>query len=728
MKNRFALYKSAIYTLLIDPLFYISSIATILFCSFRFFFSHQFFIEGIGTTDLREFFQSIPYISILTIPLLVFRNRNFIIEDSLPFSSTKRFLSVIFASFSSFAIPLLFLISIPISVNAFGDVDIGQVISGFLGIFLYGFCAISLVTLLFASLNFSPAVPLLISMMILAIVDFIHLVPLYFQIGSVFTFLLQKISFAWHFDSFGKGILDSRNIFFYILSTLILILISVFFEYKRTEKKISKLTVLLFSLTFFFLGFSSEKLYLRTDFTKNQQFTVSSTSKNLISNLSSPLRITYYRSKELKDLYPQSSDVVDYLQDFCAVSKNLTLQIETADPDKLSKMRIQGQQIQSSSETKMEFVTVYSAVVLQYLEKQTIIPFVLSTDTLEYDLAQRIQQLVTENYRKLLIIAGNGRKIEESYMYVAPLLSSRGFMTEIAELDENTVFKIDSLTSSDELLILGSSELTFEQSQAIENAMNKNVPTFVATSPYSVPVEDAWEISKNKNDTLLPILTKKGFAFGRSLVQDLSCFPLAMQSGEGNATEYVTVNYPLWVSVLPQESAKRGCTVFWASPLILYENAKPILQTTDFAWLQNESDSEKMPFLSDPFTLPKSAKASDSQNGKYILAATTGKITVISDQYFVHSLMTGFISGEKSVDFRNYDFLSTQLLHLRGDSQIADLMEKSKSVKTLYKITDLQEFLSERTKTIFVNFILLPIIFVALFIFVQLKRKMEKFQ
>lgn len=718
-----ALYKSAIFSLLIDPLFYVSSIITIIFCSFRFFFVHQFFIANIGTTDLREFFQSIPYISILTIPLIIFRNRNLLTEDSLPFSATNRFFSLIFASFSAFALPLLLLFSIPICVNIFGDVDLGQVVLGFCGVFLYGICAISLVSFLFSLINFSPAVPLILSMMILAIVDFIHLVPLYFQIGSLFTFLLQKLSFAWHFDSFGKGILDSRNLVFYILSSIVLLLFSVFFEYKRTERKISKLTVLLFSLTFFFLFFSNERLYFRIDFTKSQQFTVSKTSKNLIQKLSSPLRITYYRSKELKDLYPQSSDVADYLQDFCAVSKNITLSIEKADSEKLSRLKIQGQQIQSSSETKMEYVTVYSAIVLQYLEKQTIIPFVLSTETLEYDLAQRLQQLVTENYRKLLIVAGNGRKIEESYMYVAPLLSSRGFMPQIAELDETLSYKIDSLTQDDELLILGSSELTFEQSQSIENAMNKNVPIFVATSPYSVPVEDEWQISKNKNDTLLPILTKKGFAFNRSLVEDLSCFPLAMQSGEGNTAEYVTVNYPLWISVLPQENAKRGCTVFWASPLVLYENAKPVLETTDYAWLQTESDSERMPFLSDPFTLPKSAKAADSQNGKYILCATNGKITVLSDQYFVHSLMTGFISGEKSVDFRNFDFLSSQLLRLRGDSQIADLMEKSKTVTTLYKITDLDEFLDERIKTIFINFIFLPLIFVLLFIFIQIKRR-----
>ena len=50
MRRSFSLLKTASFMLLIDPLFYISSIITILFCSFRFFFAQKFFVSGIGTT------------------------------------------------------------------------------------------------------------------------------------------------------------------------------------------------------------------------------------------------------------------------------------------------------------------------------------------------------------------------------------------------------------------------------------------------------------------------------------------------------------------------------------------------------------------------------------------------------------------------------------------------------------------------------------------------------
>ena len=184
MRRSFSLLKTASFMLLIDPLFYISSIITILFCSFRFFFAQKFFVSGIGTTDLRALFQSVPYVSIVTVPLLVFRLRPIIFDDSVPFSPIRKFSSVLLSSFFAFAVPLLFLISVPVCVSSFGDVDAGQVASGFFGVLLYGLCALSLVIFLFAAIDFSPSIPLLVSILILAAVDFIHLVPLYLQIGS----------------------------------------------------------------------------------------------------------------------------------------------------------------------------------------------------------------------------------------------------------------------------------------------------------------------------------------------------------------------------------------------------------------------------------------------------------------------------------------------------------------------------------------------------------------
>ncbi|MCR4822235.1 MAG: GldG family protein, partial [Treponema sp.] len=431
MNRSKALYKAALFSFFIDPIFYVTSILTVLFSAFSFFFQSKFFVAGLGSSDLRPFFNSIPYISILTLPLLSLRIRPFLLDDSLPLSPFKRIFTLTLSLFTVLAIPLILLFSLPLTVNAFGSIDFGQALSGFLGLFLFAFTASALTLLLFEIFSNYTALPLFISALILAIVNFLHLLPLYLNTGRFLTFICHSLSFAWHFDSFSKGIFDSRKIFYYLLSSLILILITVLFEEKRCGKKINKLNNIKILLSLIFLSLASSNLYTRLDISRNKTFTVSSVSKELLSQLEGNLRITYFRSSELKDLYPQTSDIADYLMDYASLSKNISFTLEKADEEKLKALGIQGQQIRHSRGSKTEYVTVYSAILLQYLDKSTLIPFLLSTNTLEYDLSQRIQQLVSEKERKVYLACGNGRSIEESYYYVEPWLTSRGFTVEV---------------------------------------------------------------------------------------------------------------------------------------------------------------------------------------------------------------------------------------------------------------------------------------------------------
>ena len=119
---RKSICKAALFYYMIHPLFYFSAILTVIFVSFRFFLASKFFVIGAGTSDLRYFFSAIPYISIFTIPLLVFRLKNFIKDDSLPVSAASKFLSVSLAAFCAFIIPVILLFSVPVFVSFFGKI------------------------------------------------------------------------------------------------------------------------------------------------------------------------------------------------------------------------------------------------------------------------------------------------------------------------------------------------------------------------------------------------------------------------------------------------------------------------------------------------------------------------------------------------------------------------------------------------------------------------------
>ena len=704
-------YKVSLRSYFIEPLFYVSSIIMILFCAFRFFFVSKFFVAGIGSADLRPLFNSVPYISIIALPLLVFRLRNFILDNSVPLAPFLRSFSISLSAFTASFIPVLIVfIFVPVSIFFFGDLDFGQLFTGLFGIVLYLFCAVSLAALAFSFCKTSSALGILLSSVFLAATTFIHLLPLSLDLGDFLSFLCRLFSFSWHFDSFSKGILDSRSVFFFLCASFVLILLSSSCEYKRLSKKTDRLTLFLFLATLILLSASVSRLYFCLDFSSSKQFSVSKTSRKLLESLSeensSTLRITYFRSKELKNLYPQIGDVSEFLTEYSMVSPKVTLNIQKADSEKLKALGIQGQQIKSSNGAKTEYTTVFSAVLLQYGEKSSIIPFVLSTQTLEYDLSQRVQSLVTGKERTVYLLPGNGRSISESYVYVEPWLNSRGFRAVTVEKsNEKAIF--ENLSSDDVLAVFGSDKIDIETESLLESALDKGAKAFVMASPFSTTIEDEWKITKSQGNRFLSYLNSKGFAFKNALAEDISCFPLTMASGEGSNAEYVVINYPLWLSLQSQAEAKNGLTLFWTSPLDLYNGVEPVLFTTKYAWLQENAQAAAAEslFLTDPFTIPKTAKAAGKTAAQYIVGAKNKNIILISDQFFLSSLMTGFISGENSIDFRNYDFFVSQILKLRGESELASLMEKSQAANSLYKITDAGEFNSKKNLSIFLSFI-----------------------
>lgn len=722
MRRWIALYRAALFAYLIDPLFYLASLVTVLFCAVRFFFVGHFFLMGTGTTDVRVFFTGIPYVSAVIVPLLVLRLRALLGDDSLPVSPTARCSALTAAAFSAFAVPLVLLAAIPLCVSQFGSVDAGQVAAGFLGILLYALAACALAVLCFARFFPSAAVSVATGALALAAVSVLHFVPLYLPVGNAVASFCRAAGFAWHLDAAGKGMVDSRDGAFFLLVAFSAVMLAARAEFRRTGRTGNALTSFLLVLTVGFSAVAFSRLSVRADLTAARRFSLSAATRTLVRELESPLRITYYRSPELKRLYPQSADVAEYLTTYCAQSPLLTLRFEKPDGDRLNALGIQGQQIRTDTGTKTEFVTVYSAVLLQYRDQQTLIPFVLTADTLEYDLTRRVQDLVTRRQKKVLLAAGNGRSIPADYGYVEPWLNALGFMTEVigpGQIAEKT----QAADPGTALVVFGSSALTREESAAIERAVFGGMPAVIATSPYSVALADDWTVTKNRADTLVPALNSWGFAFAPALANDIANVPLMLQSADADALQY-TINYPLWLSLLPQESTKRGLTLFWASPLVLYENAQPLLVTTPYAWPQAESTDPAHAFLTNAFTVPKSAREAGVESarltegaycdgeiaGYYETGSARARVAVIADQYCVHTGMTAFTASEQGADFRNYDFLALTLLRLRGDDELAALLDKAGANTTLWKTADPETFAAARNRTLFVLFVLLPLL------------------
>lgn len=412
------LIKKDLYSHFISPHFYICSLILYLGCTIQYFIFGRFFVEGFGSSNLNNFFTTIPYIFSLIIPVLILQISNNELEQTFPFTSFKIILSKLISSIIIVTIMIVPLICVPVIVNQFGQVDAGQVCIAFLGIILYSVLTISLCLLLKELIVSKPAF-IAVSIIILLGIDSIHLLSQYVQTNDFFSNLFNSISFIWHFDSFSKGILDSRDIIYFLLTGFVFIVIAyVISETKKGKNFISgknKIISFVFILVIVFSYIDNSRVYKRIDCTKTKQFAVSKYTKNILRQAQQPVKISYYRSKELINRYPEVRDIYDYLKIIAKENTNISLALLDADKDEnieiLEKLGIIPQQIEIVNNNKTEYIKVYSAVLIEYLGNQKVLPFVLSTASLEFELDIRFESLIQNKNHSVYILCGNEYEI-----------------------------------------------------------------------------------------------------------------------------------------------------------------------------------------------------------------------------------------------------------------------------------------------------------------------------
>lgn len=750
--------KQRLYVAFTSPLFYVTAVIFMLFCSFQFFFMQNFF-GGSGTTDLHYFFSAIPYISILIIPVLCVGTDGESVRN-LPFTSAFLIFSRSISVFIQFCAMLLPLTAVPFCVNLFGDIDAGAVAASFILVIFYAAASVSCGVFFFSLLP-TNTLAFVFTALVLALTNSIHLLSNVAATSSVIMKVVQAFSFSWHFDRAAKGIIDSRDMFYFAAAAVLFYGLAVFFQENSRGKIYSsaqKRRHVLYAVIFIFACLDASSYFFRIDLTSSKKFTVSSYTKKLISSADDIIQLTYYRSSVLSSLYPQTRDVYDFLTELSDANKKVI--VRSVYPDKNDAARstletygIASQQIQTAGNNKTEFQNVYSTVVLEYAGKWEVIPFVLSCDTLEFDIAGRLEYLLTGKRRSVAVLCGNGLSLQEDYGYVVPWLSSQGFICNEISADGGTVsYQLEqSMKYGELLLVLGSSELSDEDCMAIETYLESGNRVLFAVSPYEADIENTWHITKSRNQRLIKMLSAFGTEFSSSIVNDLSCARITMESYENadgsvaNSAHSMQLNYFPWVQLLPQPSARHGITLFWPVPLVSQsETVSSVLFTSSASYeTAPDSDSPDSLFETNPFVLSNAGynpqknpqkpfsvgMCADGQIYGFYNAGIFDdvKYEVISDQYFVHSLMLGYIGGIYG-DYRNLDFLVNRLLRLNSEKELADLQvagAENSSRHFLYKVTDTADFVSARNRTIFCLFILNPIVIIAFGIAAHFLRKKQ---
>ena len=731
-----------------SPSFIILTILFEVFIAINFFIRQQFF-TGSGTTDLILFFSAVPYICIIAIPALCYKQSFSIYDNFIPLTSFEREAAVFLSRLILFCLQLVLLLPAILLVNLFGSTDCGQIFTSLVCLVFYGAAVISLCGFIQTAVS-NKVSSLIISALVLGIFNSAHLFAVYVNLPAGLTSLARSLSFAWHFDAAGKGILDTRDILWLAGSTaLFLFLSNTTIQIKKGRHFTNefRLRHILLPLISLLVMLNAGRWYTRIDFSKNKTYSISKYTKSLIGRIESPVKITYYRSAAIAKLYPQIRDVADFLTEYASQSRKISLIIK--DPDKDSAARtmlenygIASQQLRTVSGTSTEFLTVYSAIVIEQDGNAETIPFTMAANTLEYDLDGRLRHLISGSARTVNIVVGNGLSLAEDYSYVVPWLQSQGFICNPLYI-EDPAFSQELEAATGPLLVLGDSEINIEQAIAVEAYILKNKGSaLLAISPYTADIENSWYITAAPRTNLIEMTENWGLRFMPQITGDISCARITMYADDNNSTQLL--NYPLWPSLMSQQNAPLGITLFWATPIELladkstdFSVAPYLLSSTAAYGIDEDRASPEKLFETNPFLLAESGKSGGTGYetkvlGVEIKGALSGlynavhsensHIIVIPDQYFVSTLMNGYIGGDTG-DYRNFEFLTNTLLKLNGEEELAALQSRTSRDTSLYKVTDIVQFNTLRLITFIILFVILPLLLIAIGVILNVKRE-----
>jgi len=367
---------------------------------------------------------------------------------------------------------------------------------------------------------------------------------------------------------------------------------------KRQTTIITALSIIAILLALLVSG----RFWFRLDLTKNRAYTMSKVSRNLHKEIPDPVNITYYLSNKLKTAIPVAGEIEDTLREYSAYSRG-KIRLTVRDPVKagltatVEELGLQPRQVQTVEQDQASLVTVYSGIVIEYLDKTAVLPWVISTDTLEYDLTSRIRSMVTDNERWIAVLVGDRfRQWREDFSYLDMTLTNAGYRVRVISPGEEIPDNTPAL-----FVFGGVEELDDWALYRIDRYIQLGGKVLFAVKGIYIDL-GTLEARQQQDNGLLEMIASYGVTVRPELALDRNALTLQYQTrSPSGGIQYRIVRYPLWIGIQasnvnlehPVSANFAGLDLYWASPLVLhpttYVEALPLFTSSSQAWAMREN-------------------------------------------------------------------------------------------------------------------------------------------
>ena len=182
------------------------------------------------------------------------------------------------------------------------------------------------------------------------------------------------------------------------------------------------------------INFLSTRRFIRADLTEDKRYTISKSTRDMLSALDDIVTITAYFSTAPSEVAQIRRNVRDILDEYTAFSKNLQIDfVNPANFDDAQKQELRFKgipevQINVVKQDKAEIANVYMGISIGYSGKEETLPIVRSTANLEYELTSTILKVTTKEAKTVGFLTGHGEFDinDQNYQQFRQLLDKNG--------------------------------------------------------------------------------------------------------------------------------------------------------------------------------------------------------------------------------------------------------------------------------------------------------------
>ena len=397
---------------------------------FAFFWVETFFARNIA--DVRPLFRWMPILTIFLVAALTMRQwseeqRSGTLEVllTLPVQRIALVLGKFIAVMAVIVLALALTLFLPITVSLLGRLDWGPVAGGYLAAVLMS-AAYAAIGLCISSRTDNPIVSLILTVVVGGAFYLVGSSSISGLGGNALSEVLRAIGTGSRFESIERGVIDLRDLIYYLSLTAVFLVLNVVSlsakTWSRTPHTMARRRQTFISVALIIANLVALNTWLfpvsglRADLTAGREYSLSSATRDLIGSLQEPLLIRAYISAKTHPLLaPLAPNVRDMLREY-QIASNGKIKAEVVDPRDNEELEAEANQtygiqptpFRLSGRYESSVINSYFDILIRYGDQNVTLGFgeLIEVESqasgqvdvrlrnLEYDLTRSIKKVV----------------------------------------------------------------------------------------------------------------------------------------------------------------------------------------------------------------------------------------------------------------------------------------------------------------------------------------------